>query len=381
MTRYRSSGSERGFSLIEVILVVLIMGILASVAAQKFTGAVEQSRFDATREEMDRIALAVAGDPSLTSGGVRSSFGYVGDVGSLPANLDALVANPGGYTTWKGPYLSNDFQQNPNDYKQDAWGATYGFTGITVTSTGSGSSVTKQIAPTSASLLLNSIVGSVTDGLDNAPDDSANSVTLALVRPNGTGGTTTVITHPSAGGSFSFASSVPVGNHLLRAMYHADTVVKYVSVLPSGSAVVNIRLPGNLWTPSGGGGSGGPAGLTYVAGSATTPGGNHHMSFQVQNNSGAAISLTSIRATYSPAIYFQTILLGGNQVFNNTNPRGASGDTKTFSAVTVNNGATLTIEYNTFKSCSSGNCGNAIVNATAFTILFSDGSSVNFTVP
>ncbi len=361
---------------------VLIMGILASVAAQKFTGAVEQSRFDATREEMDRIATAVVGDPNLTSGGVRSDFGYVGDVGALPGSLDALVTNPGGYTTWQGPYLGNDFQQNPNDYKQDAWGVNYSFTGIAVSSSGSGSSVTKQIAPSTSSLLQNSVVGTVTDGLDNVPGDSSTSVTVALVRPNGTGGTTTVTTNPSPGGSFSFSGNVPVGNHLLRAIYQTDTVVKYVSVLPSASAVVNVRLPGDLWSPSGGGpGGGGPGGLTYVAGSAATSGGNHHMTFQVVNNSGAGINITSIVATYAPAIYFQQILIGGNQVFNDLNPRGASGETKVFTTVTVNNGQTLAFEYRTFKQCSSGNCGNANVQGTSFTISFSDGSSVNFSVP
>lgn len=360
---------------------VLVMGILASVAAQKFAGTVDQARFEATRDEMDRIAVAVAGDPNLTSGGVRSDFGYVGDVGALPGSLDALVTNPGGWTAWKGPYLQNDFQQNPNDYKQDAWGQDYGFTGIALSSSGSGSTVTKQIAPSSASLLQNSVVGTVTDGLANVPGDSSVSVTVALVRPNGTGGTTTVTTNPSSGGSFSFSNNVPVGNHVVQAMYHGDTVTKYVSVLPSSSAVVNIRLPGDLWTPAGGGGGGGPGGLTYVAGSATTPGGNHHMSFQVANNTGAAINITSVTATYSPAIYYQKIFVGGNQIFNDSNPRGASGETKTFSTVTINDGATLTLEYQTFKQCSSGNCGNANVNGEAFTISFSDGSSVNFTVP
>lgn len=243
---------EAGFSLIEVVLVVLILGILASVAAQKFTGAAEQARFDATREEMDRIAIAVAGDTRLASGGVRSDFGYVGDVGALPSCLDALVTNPGGYTTWRGPYLQNEFQENPNDYKQDAWGVAYEFTGIALTSSGSGSTVTRQIAPSAAALLQNSVVGSVTDGLDNVPGDSAGSVKVELVRPNGTGGTTIMTATPGPGGSFSFSASVPVGNRLVRAIYHADTVEKYISVLPASSAVANIRLPGNPWTPSGG---------------------------------------------------------------------------------------------------------------------------------
>jgi general secretion pathway protein G len=244
-----------GFSLIEVVLVILIMGILASVAAQKYSGAIEQSRFDATREEMERIARAVVGNPDLTSGGVRSDFGYVGDVGALPPNLDALVTNPGAYATWRGPYLQSDFQQNPDDYKQDAWGAPYDYTGVALSSTGSGSTVTRQIAPSANSLLANSVMGSVTDGLNNAPGDSSGGVTVALVFPDGAGGMTTAITHPAAGGSFVFSGRVPVGNHLLRVVYHADTVLKYVSVLPASDAVANVRLPRDLWTPAQGTGA------------------------------------------------------------------------------------------------------------------------------
>jgi hypothetical protein len=49
--------------------------------------------------------------------------------------------------------------------------------------------------------------------------------------------------------------------------------------------------------------------------------------------------------------------------------------------VTINDGASLTIDYQTFKQCVSGNCGNGNVAGQAFTALFSDGSSVSFTMP
>lgn len=243
---------------------VLIMGILASVAAQKYSGVIEQSRFDATREEMERLVVAIVGDPDLTSGGVRSDFGYVGDVGALPPNLEALVANPGDYATWDGPYVQSGFQQHPSDFKQDAWGTEYNFTGgVTLASVGSGNAITRQIAPSTASLLQNSVVGTVTDGLNNAPGDSSAALSVALIYPNGSGDRTTAFAQPSTGGSFGFHDMVPVGNHLLRVIYHADTVERYISVLPASSAVSNIRLPGDLWTPASGGRTGAtPAGFT-----------------------------------------------------------------------------------------------------------------------
>jgi prepilin-type N-terminal cleavage/methylation domain-containing protein len=379
-SRLRGSG---GFSLIEVVLVVLIMSILASVAAQKYTGVVEQTRFDTTREEMERLSEAIVGNPALTSGGVRSDFGYVGDVGSLPPNLDALVSNPGGYATWNGPYVQNDFQQNPNDYKEDAWGATYAYAGgVTLTSSGSGSAETKQFAASSAALTNNLVRGAVTDGLNNPPSDSAASVSISIRYPDGLGSLTTASVNPSSGGNFSFGTVIPVGNHEITAIYQSDTLVRYVSVLPGSDAIANFRLPGDLWSPAGGGGGGGGgSGLVYVANSATDYNSGKDMSFDVTNTSGALLTITSIAGTYASATYFEETLIGGTAVFNGTNPRGSSGDTKLFGAININDGATVTIRYNTFKLCISGGCSNGDTRGVAFTIDFSNGSTINFTVP
>ena len=66
------------------------------------------ARTETTIARMDMLARAIAGDPNLISGGVRSDFGYVGDVGALPSNLDQLVTNPG-YSTWGGPYVRDEY--------------------------------------------------------------------------------------------------------------------------------------------------------------------------------------------------------------------------------------------------------------------------------
>jgi hypothetical protein len=353
------------------------------VAAQKFTGIVEQSRFDATTEEMERIGEAIVGNQALTSGGVRSDFGYMGDIGALPPNLDALVANPGGYSTWDGPYLQNDFQQNPNDYKEDSWGTGYTYSGgVTLTSNGSGSAITKQFASTSAALTSNLVQGAVTDGLNNPPGDSASSVDISIRYPDGLGSVTTATVNPASGGNFSFGSVIPVGNHEISAMYQSDTIVRYVSVLPASTAIVNFRLPGDLWTPAGGGGGGGGgSGLTFVTGSAADQNSGKDMTVDVENSSGSDISITSVQATYAPAIYYKTVTIGGTTVFDDDNPRGASGETKTFAAIVITNGSTVAVTYALFKQCVSGGCNNGDTRGVAFTIDFSDGSSISFTVP
>lgn len=361
---------------------VLIMGILTSIAAQKWSGALEQTRFEATRAEMDRLAEAMVGNPNLTTNGMRTDFGYVGDVGALPPNLEALVANPG-LGTWNGPYVQNDFNQNPNDYKEDAWGTAYAYSGgVTLTSSGSGSAVTKQIVGAAADLTANSVMGSVTDGLDNPPGDSAGAVGITLSYPDGVGGTATATINPNAGGSYAFSGSVPVGNHPVTAVYQGDTLTRFVSVLPRSTAYVNFRMPGNLWSAGGGGGGGGGgSGLSYVASSATSYNSGKDFSFDVMNNAGSTIAITSLQATYAGAFYYEQIVFNGTTVFNSASPRGSSGQTKTFATQNINNGQTITIRYNTFKLCVSGGCSNGDARGESFTINFSDGSAVTFTVP
>ena len=108
-----------GYTLIEMVLVIVIIGILASVAVQSLNKTENNRRLDETMAEMEEIARAIAGDERLISDGVRTDFGYVGDIGSLPSNLDDLAVNPGGYATWKGPYIRNNVNENSEEYKRD----------------------------------------------------------------------------------------------------------------------------------------------------------------------------------------------------------------------------------------------------------------------
>jgi len=240
---------ERGFSLIEVVLVVLIMGILASVAAQKWGGAIEQSRFEATRSEMQALRTAIVGNADLMSNGMRSDFGYVGDVGGLPPNLDALMTNPGGYATWNGPYVRNDFTQHAAGFKEDAWGVAYAYDGgVTISSTGSGSMLSVELASSTADLMANSVAGSITDALGSPPGAAAAQVEVTLTYPDGHGGVRDTTVTPNPGGSFTFSEIVPIGNHALTVICDDVTLTRYVSVLPGSTAYVDLRVPGNTWS-------------------------------------------------------------------------------------------------------------------------------------
>ena len=248
-----SKRREKAFTLIEMVLIIVIIGIVATVALKSIQPAIDQARFEATTQEMELLAQAIVGDPNQVQDGIRADFGYVGDIGALPPNLDALATNPGGYSTWRGPYIQSDFVENADDYKKDAWGDFYAYTGgVTLSSNGGGSSITKQFAQNVSDLTSNTLSGNVYDGLGYSPGDSASSVTVTIYYPDGSGNNTSSSTNPSSAGFFSFSSLVPLGNHLVRAIYSAtsDTTSRYISVTPGTDAYCELRFAGGVWSGS-----------------------------------------------------------------------------------------------------------------------------------
>jgi general secretion pathway protein G len=139
--------SAAGFTLVELVLIIVVLGILAVVAIPKIGDIITGSKTNATKEEMSRLKGGIMGNSSVTSGGRLSDRGYRGDVGSFPPNLTGLVNKPGGvaawnpYTRlgWNGPYIDS----TGGEYLKDAWGTAYVYdsTARTITSTGSGSNI------------------------------------------------------------------------------------------------------------------------------------------------------------------------------------------------------------------------------------------------
>jgi len=227
--------NELGFSLLEMTVAIIVIGILMAVAMQSMTSVVDDARLTKTEREMELLAASIVGNPDVAQDGGRADFGYVGDIGAFPANLDALYSNPGGYSTWDGPYLPSGFTQDSTGLKTDEWGTAYSYSGgVTITSTGSGTTITKKIARLTTDYLRNTITGIIKDDADALPGATKkDSVDIKITIPNGSGSTLTKLYRPDASGIFSL-DSIPTGTHPLRIIYTptADTIFRYLTVYP-----------------------------------------------------------------------------------------------------------------------------------------------------
>ncbi len=132
-----------GFTLIELAIIIVILGVIATVGIPVMGNMINASRISATRGELQSLKIAIVGKRG--TGNIR---GYENDVCALPPGLQGLFTKPAGVSDWNkfarigwnGPYIDGD----NGEYLKDAWGVDYIYdsAGRTIISVGGQDTIT-----------------------------------------------------------------------------------------------------------------------------------------------------------------------------------------------------------------------------------------------
>ena len=182
---------------------------------------------------------------------LRSDYGYLGDIGSLPPSLNALITNPG-FSTWRGPYVRAALTADGGDggITRDAWGETYSYGGgVTISSTGGSSTITHTLAKSLTALMNNEVALSLVTATGHPPGPTyKDSLRVILTIPDGAGSFTNRVGTPDANGLVEF-SAIPIGVHQLAVVYQptADTVRQRVNIDPDTRYYSRIQFNRESW--------------------------------------------------------------------------------------------------------------------------------------
>ena len=109
----QSFAEERGFTLIEILVVMAIIGMLAIMVAPNIFNQQAGAQIDAALSQISSLEAALDT--------------YRLDVGEYPDSLEGLRENISGRAIWNGPYLRRGVPLDPwgNEYVYDSNGREF----------------------------------------------------------------------------------------------------------------------------------------------------------------------------------------------------------------------------------------------------------------
>lgn len=102
--RIRTAGAARGFTLVELLLVLVILALIGGLVLPGIIGKAEGAKVKAAGSQIDRLSMAVES--------------YYLDTGTTPDSLEELVEEGGSVGGWNGPYVKASSLKDP-------WGKEY----------------------------------------------------------------------------------------------------------------------------------------------------------------------------------------------------------------------------------------------------------------
>lgn len=306
---------KRGFSLLEIVTVLAIIGLMAGALTPMALHLIGSKKAFASRDELQTLKKAIIGDPLATQWGSEATFGYIGDIGSLPRTLRDLYAppdldQPGGIPSysfnttlkmgsgWRGPYVAEKSYSSSTESLQDPYKNTYIYDTTVTTDATLGAEVRATIRSPGPNridnggtqddltegVLTTEVLADVAGMVKDSSGAGIPYLPVAINYPN-EGALTSLTTTTDVEGRYSF-SSIPMGE-------------RSITLQP-----VLVYVPGTAY-------AGIDAGDDLIIGTADDL---QEVEFRVANLSSSIVTITSIKATYSfvPTTTYTQVKIGGN---------------------------------------------------------------------
>lgn len=106
MNTLRSARRQGGFTLLEMLAVIVLLGIVATIVVRQVGGNVDKGKYGAGKAQLASLSMKVES--------------YALDVGAPPASLAQLLTRPANAKGWAGPYAK------PSDL-DDPFGHPFGY--------------------------------------------------------------------------------------------------------------------------------------------------------------------------------------------------------------------------------------------------------------
>lgn len=118
MRKWAREQAEGGFTLMELLMVLVIIGLLAAVVGPTLYQRIKPAKQTAAREQIENFGTALDN--------------FVVDMGRYPSTqegLNVLRIRPDGAEKWNGPYLKKEIPHDPwgNPYLYRAPGRSGGY--------------------------------------------------------------------------------------------------------------------------------------------------------------------------------------------------------------------------------------------------------------
>lgn len=297
---------EKGFTLLEMVIVLFIMAILSAMIIPSVYQQISAARKTKSTAQLDAIKKMLIGDPSLISNGERTSFGYLGDWGSLAESLDELIipqtpawqfnATKKAGAGWHGPYTNSTL----DELKYNPWGDLYAYS--------------NEDYVNEKGALVDAVI--IDYGEDRVPSSDDKKVEILKTE-------TTSNIH----GQLKYSDNTLAKQIQVTIYYPMNGVITESATLTDLNGCYEFQsIPfGPRTTFYEMGGSSG--GLFYVVDSATAKDSADNLKFNIGNCLTTDIIVTWLKTEYPLTAYYEEVVFNGTSVWKWTanNNRAASG--------------------------------------------------------